>query len=192
MIPIKAASRNDAPRLILPGSFTVPSWYPLWQVSHRVIRLFGASPPVLRLSRWCTLSLLSLDFPLQHWQVCPSLNSTYSLTFQNPSCSPHLYSAPFGAASPFSSALIFCRSNDAVSTVMWLIGKILQISSTAFRWLAIFTSMEGASHPLCFDLTLLSNLALRYLVFRFLLERLYSLLSDSLSVTSCLSIISAA
>ena len=178
MIPIKAASLNCMPRLIFFGSITVPLWYPLWQVSHSVIRLFGALPPVLRLSIWWTFNILSLDLPLQHWQVCPSRKNTYSRTFQKSICSPCWYSIPW-----ISGFLIFWISKEAVSTIIWLIGRILQTFATTVRCDPIFCRIDGASHP-SFRFRL-SNLAGRYLVFLLrLLRRSCLLVASSFTISS--------
>ena len=85
VIPMNAASRKLFPRWIFSGSFTVPLWSPLWQVSHKVTRLSSASPLVFRLSIWWTFKAEAFDFPWQHWHSCPSRNSTYYQTFQTPS-----------------------------------------------------------------------------------------------------------
>ena len=138
------------------GNLILPSWYPLWHVSHKVIRVFGAFPPVFLDSIWCTFNLLSLDFPLQHWQVCSSRKSTYSRTFQKFNCSPCWYSFPW-----ILGFFIFWISNEATSTIMFCIGNILYISAIHFKWQSILCLIEGANHPSFFEAIRLLKRGLR-------------------------------
>ena len=140
MIPITAASRSDDPRLIFKS--ILPLWYSLWQVSHKVIRLDGESPPVFLDSMWWTLRTLSFDFPLQYWHLCPSLAKTYSLVFQNSSWSPSCYSLP-----DILGFLIFWVSNWATSITIRDIGSIEQIFSITRIWASTLYFTEGATHP---------------------------------------------
>ena len=143
------------------------------------MRLLGELPPVFLLSMWWTSNTLSLDLPLQHWHVWPSLQRTYSLTLLNPSWSPCWYSTPL-----ISGFWIFWISKLAVSTTILLTGNNLWASFTTLKWLLILLSIDGASHPLYFDFTRFWNLCFLYRVFLFLLFRLYCLLVDSLSAMS--------
>ena len=168
------------------GSLTVPLWYPLWQVSHNVIRFDGLLPPVLRLSIWCTLSILSLDLPWQHWHSWPSLKSTYSRTFQKSSCSPCWYSA-----SLIAGFLIFWISKDAVSTMIFDIGSILCIFAATVKCVSTFCLIEGASQPSFLVETLLLKRGFLYLVLRFLRDLRFCRLVESRFTISFLSSTSA-
>jgi len=132
---MKEASLNTFPRL----KFVLikPLWCLIWQVSQRTIKLSGEFPPVFLDSIWCTFRILSFDLPLQCWQVWLSLNNTYSLTFQKSICSPCWYSTPL-----ISGFFIFWMSKLAVSTMVFVIGRILFTNCTILKCPAILCSID--------------------------------------------------